>query len=109
MEDKELKEIYDELSKNTVKVKKEPTSIWYEFGSYAAILFNKRKKQQCIEIYKIVNDYYYFSSQWKGDPKVDTNSDEYRIYIAAKLKSKGKAFVNPYQNAVVQKAQQKSK
>ena len=112
MKNKELKEIYDALSEHNVIIKKQKLSTDYEFEPYT-VSYQHRGRFVRVDIFERIQNCDYIVDSWNNKLPLPSDkikdSDVYRIYIAAKLKSEGKAFVNPYQNAVVQKAQQKSK
>lgn len=100
MEDKELKSIYDTLSEHNVIVEKQKFSTDYKFEPYT-VAYQHRGRFVRVDIYRRIQNGDYIVDSWnnKLPSGKSKDSDVYRIYIAAKLKSLGKTFVNPYQKS----------
>jgi len=119
MEAKELKSIYEELSKNNVVIEKQKLTkrsiIHYTFGRYIVSFQNYGRGykfghgQKFIGIYEHIQGGDYSVEDWDSKMPCGEDNDVYRIYIAAKNKYDGKGYIDPYKTIISQNMQQRTK
>jgi len=113
MEAKELKSIYEELSKNNVVIEKQKLTkrsiIHYTFGRYIVSFQNYGHGQKFIGIYEHIQGGDYSVEDWDSKMPCGEDNDVYRIYIAAKNKYDGKEYIDPYKTIISQNMQQRTK
>ena len=97
MEDKDIKSIYGALSEHNVIVEKQTLITDYKFEPYI-VSYKHRGRSVRVDIYQRIQNGDYIVGSWNNKLPSGKNkdSDVYRIYIAAKLKSQGKSYTNPY-------------